>query len=145
MKPLYCLLVFFFAFASCNNSDENKTESTPAETPVEEAASFQGVYTGTTPCADCPGIYMVSEFYPDSSYYQTMTYIDRDTKATDSGRWSLKDSIITVSFDGDNTQNRYFKRMDESAVRMLDADKNIITGKLENYYILQKKDTIINR
>ncbi len=148
MRLLYGLLAFAFLISSCNDADgnkENKTEETPVETPAKETVSFQGIYTGTTPCADCPGIYMVSEFYPDSTYYQTMTYIDRDTKATDSGKWKLQDSVITVSFQGDNSQDRYFKVMNDSSLRMLDADKNIITGELEKYYILQKKDTTINR
>lgn len=146
MKKISYLVLSLFMISSCNSSEG--TEAEESQNPAEEVASpasFSGVFTGTTPCADCPGIYTVTEFTADSNYYESLSYIERDNNFLDSGKWQLNDSVITVTFPGKNDQDRYFKITSDSTIRMLDADKNIITGDLEQYYILTKKDTSINK
>jgi copper homeostasis protein (lipoprotein) len=62
---------------------------------AQEAEDFQPLhgldlpasFTGTLPCADCPGIAMQIDLWPDQSFLQSWTYLERDLTVADMGRW----------------------------------------------------------
>lgn len=131
---------------SCNNIQQPGRETTNDNIDtLKHSDKFNGVFAGTTPCADCPGIYTIMEFSPDSSYVENLRYLERNSEFWDTGKWQIKDSVITVRYNNDSSQIRYFRIINDSTIRMLDADKNIITGALEKNYILKKKDTLLSK
>lgn len=125
---------------SCN--DASTSGKSDADTLIH-SDTFNGVYSGLTPCADCPGIKMQVNFSPDSIFYETLEYLERDTKISDTGRWKKADSLVTVEFPArPEKPHLQFKIMNDSAIRILDASGNIITGPLEKHFILKKADTL---
>ncbi len=134
MKKVFPFILVIVLF-SCQNTDKktgNKT-STSKNTSV-----FNGVYSGSTPCADCPGIRLQVTFSPDSMYYETSEYLERATKISDTGRWRKSDSILTVDFAGRDPHQIFFKIVNDTTIQMLDGTGNPITGPLAEKYLLKK-------
>lgn len=144
MKKIMLSLAVSLIIVSCNNGDRSSNSIKSDIDTVKHSDTFNGVFTGTTPCADCPGIYTVIGFSPDHDYFENLKYLDRDAHFADTGVWKVKDSLITVSFKNDH-QSRYFKIVNDSIVRMLDSDKKVITGPIADFFILKRKDTTIQR
>ncbi|MGN6530727.1 MAG: copper resistance protein NlpE N-terminal domain-containing protein [Ginsengibacter sp.] len=85
---------------SCNNDSEEisdvlQTSSTKLNLFEK---NFSGTFSGTTPCADCPGIKTTVSFNPGSTFIEQLEYLERNTSFSDTGKWSISDQIITVSF-----------------------------------------------
>lgn len=144
MKKLLVLIVSTVFFFSCKDGSDKSQTSVPDVDTVRHSDSFNGVFTGVTPCADCPGIYTVLQFSPDMYFFEYLKYLDRDAHFADTGVWKVQDSIITVSFKN-NRQNRFYKILNDTTVKMLDSDQKGIIGPGENFYILKRKDTLIPR
>ena len=47
---------------------------------AETSLDYLGVYKGTLPAADCPGIETTLTLAPDGSYALHLKYIDRDSE-----------------------------------------------------------------
>ncbi|HSV09806.1 MAG TPA: copper resistance protein NlpE [Hanamia sp.] len=134
-------LVIAFFIISCNNGSQNVSEKSESKTTNENRLekSFSATFSGTTPCADCPGIKTTVSFNPDSTFIENMEYLERNTSFSDTGKWRISDTIITVSFPSKKTSpERFFKIQSDSTIAMLDGDKKEIEGALEKYYVLKK-------
>ena len=105
---------------------------------AENALDYYGIYKGTTPCADCPGIETVVTINPDRTFSYKMTYLDTNTKPfTEKGTWTIKGSYITLTYAGkEQRQQKIF--VGENYLQLLDGDGKKITGALEKAYILKK-------
>lgn len=137
---LFFLLTVFSLFQiSCNNQTkkvpENKTNQ-PDLKPSSE--TFSGTFYGITPCADCPGIETTIHFNPDSTFIESLKYMERNSSFSDTGKWIISQKIITVTFSGKN-QKKYFLKKSDSSVSILDADKKEIEGPLAEKFILKRK------
>lgn len=99
MKKVLHLLTVLLFLASCNNGKQPANTELDDIDTLNHSDSFNGIFTGTTPCADCPGIYTVIVFSPDHDYYEYLNYLDRDAHFSDTGIWKKKDSLITISFN----------------------------------------------
>lgn len=137
-----CVLILSVTI-SCNSNKDEKEDLVKSGEAIK--TTFTGVFTGTTPCADCPGIYLVTSFSSDGSYYEHMKYLERDTEGSDSGTWTRDDSLLIVKYNDSSNSLRdfYLEILNDSTIRMLDQNKNPITGSLADYFILHKKDTVI--
>lgn len=147
MKICSLLLALSILLFACNADQRSATPPDDLAHDVDtlkQSYRFNGVFSGTIPCADCPGINTIVEFLPDQTFYERMDYIGRASTFADSGTWKQQDSIVTVSF-GAQSQNKYFGIMNDSTITMLDADKNRITGPLAHLYLLSRRDTVIHR
>lgn len=141
MKKLIVLMCSVFFFAACNENTQSNETVDNIDT-LENSEQFSGAYAGTTPCADCPGIYTVVEFSADQTYHENRKYLERDAEFLDNGKWEKVDSIITITYaDTSGLEPRHFKVVDDSTIKMLDRDKQEVTTELAQYYILKRKDT----
>lgn len=112
----------------------------PSETHVElnTANPLQGIYTGTTPCGDCPGIKTTLTLTTTPSgdpmtYTLNMEYIDRATQNTEKGKWTQsvwKDKTLITLVPQDSTQVTYYTVLNSSEIRQLDGDRNEIPAGL---------------
>jgi heat shock protein HslJ len=94
-----------------------------------------GVYRGTLPCADCPGIHLTVRLSPDKTAERTMEYIDHTDRSNwMDGWWELNaDGLITVyPREGEIT---YYRAM-KNAIQMLDRNGKEIKTKEPEKYIL---------
>ncbi|WP_428225824.1 copper resistance protein NlpE [Flavobacterium sp.] len=99
---------------------------------------FTGMYNGTTPCADCPGIYTTITFKKDGKVAKSTLYLDSDdTSITEYGTWTKNDNIIEVSVT--NAPKEYYAIKTDKTLVMLDADKKEVTGELAKHYIFEKE------
>ena len=135
--------------SSCNDTSktsasEPMTESeapTKAEVPdmhtSQNSLDWAGTYTGTLPCADCPGIDATVVLHPDQTYEKTFVYQDRkDGTFNEKGKFTWNKEGNTITLDSKETPSF---RVKEGSIVMLDGDGKEITGALSDKYVLKKK------
>ena len=67
-------------------------------------------------------------------FSKTEEYIDRDT-FNSAGTYSINGNYL---YTIDERQDTVFYKVEENRLRMLDRNKEVITGNLEEHYILKK-------
>jgi uncharacterized lipoprotein NlpE involved in copper resistance len=107
MKHIPHLFLAGALLASC------ATPETPADTSgadstqvgadtVAMATGWPGYYTGTLPCADCPGIETSLWVRSDSTFVLQQLYVDRDSVPSGTiGQWHVVNNMLTIGQDGD--------------------------------------------
>ena len=140
LKRLLFLSCAFFQI-SCNNGSERVSENEVNNSTQEKSLSktFSGKYSGVTPCADCPGIETTVAFNPDSVFIELLNYLERNVSFSDTGKWSISDKLITVTFPCKSSE-RFFLIKSDSTLTMVDAHKKEINGNLTEKYILKKTE-----
>lgn len=104
-----------------------------------------GVWEGTLPCADCPGIDTRLALYKDPYTYRLeQTYLERnDEPVIDEGEWVLLPPVDNmdlgrVSLKGEGEAPlRQFQRLPGGNLEMLDQDGQPIRSDLD--YTLERK------
>lgn len=94
-----------------------------------------GTYCGTTPAADCPGIYTVTVLDEDGTCSIEREYLERFTAYRETGTYTVSDSVVTIVTEADDTI-RY--KVENAALRQLDMDGNVIEGALSEMYVLSR-------
>lgn len=145
MKESLLILAAALAMVSCGGNAQQKaatagTQQTTAAAPdmhnAETSLDYLGVYKGTLPAADCPGIETTLTLAPDGSYTLHLKYIDRDSEFDEKGVFTVKENLLTLTPSEDG-QPQYYK-VEENRLRRLDAEKQPVTGALADNYTLQK-------
>ena len=72
----------------------------------------------------------------DKTFALHSVYIDRDSSFDEKGTYTLEGNILTLKEEGGETS--YYK-VEENKVRLLNDDKQEITGALAEHYILNKE------
>ena len=106
------------------------TETTMAQAGVQpgpgaiDSKAFAGKFTGTLPCADCPGIDETLVLAADGSFVLTDTYRERPGSANVvQGSWTLESGGTRVRLDPgskDAVDKSY--EVDGDGLRILDGD-----------------------
>jgi copper homeostasis protein (lipoprotein) len=110
----------------------------------EDTGLVLGVFEGTTPCADCPGIdtrLTLTKDAPGSaegSYELSLTYLERDVEpfvqtglwTTERGTPSDPDATVYVLDPDLPDQSQRYVRVDADTIRQLDRDGNEIDASL---------------
>lgn len=122
----YSLLILLLIFQACVGHNE------PA---------FSGTYSGTLPCADCPGIDYQLTLSNDHYYSEKMTYQDRNVPTVlDSGTYSIKnDTILQLKNKPESVGMRQFA-IHDNQLSLLDMDGKAIQSNFADRYILKKID-----
>ena len=145
MKKNVLILAAALALVACGGNAPKKkaaaeTQTTTAAAPdmhtAETSLDYLGTYEGTLPAADCPGIQTTLTLDPDGTYELHMQYIDRDAEFDEKGVFSVKENLLTLTQLDDGSEEYY--KVEENRLRMLDAEKQPVTGALAENYVLQK-------
>ena len=144
MKSGILILAAVALLAACGGNTQKKAASGGAETvaeapdmhTAETSLDYLGVYKGTLPAADCPGIETTLTLAPDGSYALHLKYIDRDSEFDEKGAFTVKENLLTLT-PSEGGQPQYYK-VEENRLRRLDAEKQPVTGALADNYVLQK-------
>src|SRR6185312_1948304 len=136
------ILFSIFSFAaffqmSCNNG-LSKVAPISQSDPGLNSPGFSGTFSGTTPCADCPGIKTTVSFKADATFIENMEYLERNTSFSDTGKWHIADKIITVTFSSKSSAPKFYLVKSDSTIAILGADKKEIESPMAKYYILKK-------
>jgi hypothetical protein len=95
----------------------------PADTAAD-ARALTGTYSGTLPCADCPGIDETLVLAADGGFVLTDTYRERPgTANVVQGSWSLEDGGKRIRLDpGSKDATDKLYEVDGDALRTLDGE-----------------------
>ena len=131
--------VFLGALLGCAGPSGSRpdTEPLPIGDNSRTSLDWAGIYGGTLPCADCPGIRTRIELREDGTFTRSVLYLDRDPRPrTDTGRftWDESGSRITLG-DGRDAQQY---QVGENVLFPLDRSGRRITGNLAAAYRLEK-------
>jgi len=139
MIRFFVLLSTLLALSSCIDR-KTGSATVSSETKTVTAAADQtiyGTYTGTIPAADCPGIAITLTIFDDGSYTRRSEYLERDTVYDEKGRFTIEKELLTLYPDKEASAEFY--RIEKNRLRMLDSQKQPITGELAEYYVLTRK------
>ncbi|MBX7107764.1 MAG: META domain-containing protein [Chitinophagales bacterium] len=99
--------------------------------------ALYGIYKGTLPCADCPGINYRLSLQHDSTFEESAFYPGRsDTAAISTGTYSVTDLAI-LQLQGSKFTTGIFQ-IQPAALQMLDVNGTAINGDLSAHYLLRK-------
>lgn len=141
MKKLFVLVCACLLITSCNSNKNNADDSANATEAVdmhnaENSLDYAGVYTGTFPAADCPGIKTTLTIKKNNNFELVSDYIDRPNATfKDFGTYSVDGNIMTLV----NGNDKQYYKVGENTLTALDQDKQAITGELAEHYILHKQ------
>lgn len=143
-SAIYKILALLVLFTSCKAGYEKK-KANGAQGPIYDmhqsrtSLDWNGIYTGTLPCADCEGIKTVIQLNNDLTFISLETYLGKNNSTTHKGTfsWNKAGNTITLK-SADNTKRSYF--VGENTLTHLDNEGQRITGSLANHYVLQKRN-----
>lgn len=104
----------------------SEVDNSPGPVGVD-ARALAGVFTGTVPCADCPGISTTLGLKADGSYALHEVYQESDDNGHDSaGTWTAEQGGKRIRLDpGSKDDNdRLFRIVSNDELEMLDSDGN---------------------
>lgn len=129
---------------SCSGSSKNNSEQTVENSTVttEEQVKeqdFSGIYEGTLPAADCPGIKTVLIINADKTYNLKSEYLEeKDGLFETSGVYNLLDGQVIELVTPSSGEKIYYKII-ENGVMLSDSIGTVNQGELAEHYVLKKK------
>lgn len=145
MKHVLVPVVVAFLFTACSGPDVDQgategTDSTAVPPAAPDAvANWPGFYSGTLPCADCPGIDTRLWVRSDSTFVLQQLYIDRDSVPQGTiGQWHVVNGLMTIGYAGDKPD---FYRYTETGLLMVDEMGEMFASKA-NYGLEKLADGI---
>lgn len=137
---LLTAVAILFAFTACNNK---KSDGNDLADNSMNSLDWQGIYMGTTPCADCEGIETSLQLNEDMTYALRLRYLGKDKAVFENKGtfvWDKNGSVITLKTDGADAAGSQYK-VGENKITMLDADAKEVSGELASMYVLNKIET----
>src|SRR6056297_560224 len=111
------------------NSAEYSTAVT--ERPERLAGlELPATFTGTLPCADCPGIRHQLNLWPDGVFHLRREWLGRDGSESDLGRWRLDPSRDAILLYGGREMPLQFEVKGPRTLRQLDIQGRHIESDL---------------
>lgn len=142
IPPIQFIFIFAFSVMISCTQPENHQETTasgPAQsTPAEEQIDIHlpALYTGTLPCADCPGIdyrlILEENKFTEISHYQERSAENFE----ENGEWEVDGDTLTLRGEEDLILKRFL--IGESNLSLLNRNNQRITGDLADMYVLER-------
>lgn len=106
-----------------------------------DSLDWAGIYVGTLPCADCPGIHTTMTLNPDQTYVLVTRYQDKkDGTFEQKGVFSWSPDGAAIILDDDKSPAY---KVGENVLFHLDMTGQVITGDLAENYQLRKQATTV--
>ncbi len=154
-SPILFVVIILLCF-SCKKEDKSATTTlteikadSVAGMPMdtihtgdnsETSLDWDGVYIGTTPCANCEGIETELTLGKDKRFVLKTKYIGKGAEKfnVETGIFSWDKSGSVIILNGlEHKPNQY--KVGENHLVQMDMGGNIVEGDLASKYILQKK------
>lgn len=93
------IILLSLLITACSSGPSPKEETNTAiDTVAAAPIEWTGYYTGTLPCADCPGIETTLWVRSDSTFVLQQQGIDRDSVRTGTiGNWSVANGVVELA------------------------------------------------
>ena len=145
-KLTFIAAVMAVLIMGCARTGKNRSKQTEVIDghTSQNSLDWAGVYSGVLPCADCEGIETELTLNDDGTYLLATEYLGKEVSLRDtlSGKFSWQGNNVHLEGIPKNERSSLFK-VEENRVRYLDLEGNIVTGALENHYILKKEGNIL--
>jgi len=106
----------------------------------EPLAALPATFTGTLPCADCPGIDYHVDLFDDETFHLRTVYRGRDDGTfSDIGRWAWSSNREVLTLRGGREAPMRFETAGETGIRLLDREGGAIESDLN--YTLTRADS----
>ena len=98
MRNITFYLILCLIICSCNNANNSQItdQDSNSQNPTESFWNCWGIYQGTIPAADCPGIDVTLEINKDNTFQSKFVYQERNITFEDQGLYTINDSILTT-------------------------------------------------
>ncbi|MDY5813477.1 MAG: copper resistance protein NlpE [Bacteroides sp.] len=140
MKKILFIACAGFALASCGQkAQQAQTEAMDStKVAVEQVVTTThvGTYKGVLPAADAAGIETKLTLNADMTFAKSETYLEKGESFESTGTYSVENDLVTLT---DANGEISYLRLEEGAVRLLNADKEAVTGELADKYVLVKE------
>jgi len=130
-NPLFLIILLSISLGACSSTGSAKTADNS-----RTSLDWAGVYAGTIPAADGPGINVQITLRADESYSLVYNYVERQNNASENGTFSWNEAGNTITLK--NTTFPPYYRVGEKHLLQLDMKGNVIKGKLADLYVLKK-------
>lgn len=155
-KTILLFFVFCLVLFSCKKEDKEATTNlteikadSVAGMPIdtihtgdnsETSLDWDGVYVGTTPCANCEGIETELTLGKNKTFVLKTKYIGKGAEKINTEKgifsWDESGSVIVLN-SLEHKPNQY--KVGENHLVQMDMQGKIVEGSLASKYILQKK------
>lgn len=118
---------------SNNSSTAPETAGTPAardEARLVAGLELPATWTGSLPCADCPGILYRLNLWPDGVFHLHREWLDRDFEESDIGRWRKDPARNAILLYGGREMPLQFSVEGPRTLRQLDIEGRPIESDL---------------
>jgi uncharacterized lipoprotein NlpE involved in copper resistance len=122
-----------FVLGACN---EDTGKAIDAAHNSRNSVNWDGVYTGTIPAADGPGINVRITLYPDETFEIQYEYVDKPGIFIEKGSFEWDETGSTITLKGVDAPPYY--KVGENILIQLDMQGKVITGSLADMYVLRK-------
>jgi len=133
LVSFFAAIMIIFGLSSCATN-----KGIDAAHNSKNSLDWAGVYTGTIPAADGPGINVRLRLNSDQSYALSYDYLERPNSRFDftgSFKWDNKGNTVILDV---KDMPSYYKVV-ENALIQLDMKGKEIKGSLANDYVLKKE------
>lgn len=135
-----------FSMTACSCSKKQKTDAEVITHDIHNSRNsldWAGTYSGTVPCADCPGIDIILTLNENSSYSMSITYQDRKGGMQYSGDFTWDDEGSKVDLQNVNEGGAFQHFfVQENGLLLLTPSGEIVSGESEDKYVLPKIEEI---
>lgn len=144
MKSSFVITMLLSAviLISCGSPSGESQEGKPDMHTSQIALDWDGVYTGTLPCADCEGIMTVININKEGTYTRATKYIGKSNAIfNERGQFEWAEDgnhIQLIGSDPTTTANQY--KVVENGLIQLDIEGQTIKGDNADLYRLDKVD-----
>ncbi len=140
MKKVLSLQLFIAVLIACQLilgcHFHHKNHAVMDKHAAQLVSGYEGLYEGTLPCADCPGINTKLTLKKDKTFVYEIRYLEKDDgRYLYTGTYSVKEDLLTIHEDG---QPVHFLIGDKELF-LLDKDLKPATGELAPHYTLKKQ------
>ncbi len=111
----------------------------------QNALDWAGVYQGTLPCASCPGIKTLITLHPNGEFIKQEHYINTQGSYIERGQFEWQDDGTVIHLKGDDVGAVNYYKVVENALLHLNADKQVISGEMADFYRLEKTNMTLQQ
>lgn len=135
-----CLLAVLLVAGCAYETTRPEMAEVGGQTPTHPVVETPATFSGTLPCADCPGIDVQLDLLADGAYFLRETYQDRDNGSFDDiGRYLFSSHHDQISLHGGREAPRRFALSSKDTLTMLDQEGRAIDSEL-NYSLTRQPE-----
>jgi heat shock protein HslJ len=145
--PILLVILAALLFAACKISKVRPAAPIPDRHTSQNSLDWEGLYTGSMPCADCAGVHTKVELKRDLNFRIETRYLGKTGEpevSTGTFTWNKEGNTIILNGTDKSKVPSYYL-VQENKLVQLDLNGVKVTGKDAERYNLLRQDAIADR